>query len=170
MEKQGHTSYCTPLLTHPPNTHSRPKKGAKRGARDDDEPISEDEDEEVVARNAAQRAAEDGPGDVVMADAQEDGNDENADPNAQEVSGLPGFTKGQLQAVGEALRECFLTPSEILGRPVSDVQGRLAAKGVQFTEEQMKSVLSFLDQESLEGRFGVPFTYDVEHNIVYDMS
>ncbi len=129
----------------------------------------------MAARNAAQRAAEMGidTADVEMADmvdAHDTTNDENADPNAQEVPGLPGVTKSQLQAVGEALRECFLTPSEILGRPVSDVQARLASKGVHFTGEQMKSVLSFLDQESLEGRFGVPFTYDAEHSIVYDMS
>lgn len=97
-------------------------------------------------------------------------NDENADPNAESVAGLPGVTKAQLQAVGDALRECFLAPSEILGRPVSDVQARLEANGVRFTEQQLQAVLTFLDAESLEGRFAVPFTYDAEHNIVYDMS
>lgn len=97
-----------------------------------------------------------------------DANDENADPNAE--AGLAGVTKAQLQAVGDALRECFLAPSEILGRPVSDVQARLEAGGVRFSEQQLHVVLTFLDAESLEGRFGVPFTYDAEHNIVYDMS
>lgn len=162
----------------------RPKKGAKRAQMDGDEggeshaaadegvAVMEDEraavDEEMAD---AEQGARDGvESDVLHGFHAEVANDENADPNAESVAGLPGVTKAQLQAVGDALRACFLAPSEILGRPVSDVQARLEERGVRFSDQQLQSVLTFLDAESLEGRFGVPFTYDAEHNIVYDMS